>query len=81
MFADNIDALRSIVLNRKRVLHQKQLDSRQWNVRRSVMRDVKDTFLPALESAIAKSHSDYGYSVVLRTYSNAEWEETDADYI
>jgi hypothetical protein len=45
------------------------------------MRDVKDTFLPALEAAIAKSHSNHGHSVVLRTYSNDEWEETDCDDI
>jgi len=45
------------------------------------MRDVKDTFLPALEVAIAKSHCNYSHSVVLRTYSLAEWLETDADNI
>jgi hypothetical protein len=81
MFANNIEALRSLVVERERVVHQKRLDSRRWNVRRAVMRGVKDTFLPALEAAIAKSHSDHGHTVVLRTYSNDEWEETDGDGI
>jgi len=81
MFADKIDALRSLVAQRNRVLHQNRLDSRRWSVRRDVMRDAKDTFLPALEAAIAKSHSDYGHTVILRTYSVDEWEETDADDI
>jgi hypothetical protein len=81
MFANNIDALRSLVEERERVVHQKRLDSRRWSVRRDVMRDVKDTFLPALEAAIAKSHSDYGHMVVLRTYSVEDWEETDAEGI
>jgi hypothetical protein len=81
MFTNNIDTLRSLVVERERVVHQKRLDSRRWNVRRAVLRDVKDTFLPALESAIAKSHSEYGRTVVLRTYSNDEWEETDVEHI
>ena len=81
MFADKIDALRSLVVKRQRVVHQKNLDARRWSVRRSVMRDVKDTFLPALEAAIAKAHSDYSHFVVLRTYSIAEWEEADCDGI
>jgi len=81
MFADKIDALRGLVVQRELVLHQKLLDRRRWSVRRAVMRDVKDTFLPALEAAIAKSHSDYGHAVVLRTYSLADWEEADGDGI
>jgi len=81
MFADKIDALRSLVVKRNIVVHQKNLDARRWNVRRSVMRDVKDSFLPALETAIAKAHSDYSHFVVLRTYSVAEWEEADCDGI
>uniref|UniRef100_A0A6C0BB55 Uncharacterized protein n=1 Tax=viral metagenome TaxID=1070528 RepID=A0A6C0BB55_9ZZZZ len=81
MFTDNINALRSLVIKRERVVHQKRLDSRRWSVRRAVMRDVKDSFLPALEAAIAKSHSDYSHAVVLRTYSIAEWEEADCDGI
>jgi hypothetical protein len=81
MFADKIDSLRGLVVNRERVIHQKNLDRRRWSVRRAVMRDVKDSFLPALEAAIGKSHSDYGHTVVLRTYSVAEWTETDCDDI
>jgi len=81
MFADKIDALRRLVVQRQRVIHQKNLDSRRWSVRRDVMRGVKDTFLPALEAAIAKSHSDYGHTVILRTYSVDEWEKTDCDGI
>jgi len=81
MFTNKIDALRALVVDRNIVVRQKRLDSRRWNVRRSVMRDVKDSFLPALEAAIAKSHSDYSHSVVLRTYSVAEWEEADGDGI
>jgi len=81
MFTDKIEALRGLVLNRERVIHQKNLDARRWSVRRAVMRDVKDTFLPALEAAIAKSHSEYSHTVVLRTYSVNEWEETDCDGI
>ena len=81
MFADKIDALRRLVVQRQRVIHQKNLDSRRWSVRRDVMRDVKDTLLPALEAAIAKSHSDYGHTVILRTYSVDEWEKTDCDGI
>jgi len=81
MFANKIDPLRTLVVERNIVLHQKRLDSRRWNVRRNMMQDVKDSFLPALEAAIAKSHSDYGHKVVLRTYSVAEWEEADGDGI
>jgi hypothetical protein len=81
MFTDNIAALRDLVVKRNIVIHQNDLDRLRWSVRRNIMRDVKDTFLPALGAAIAKSHGDYGHSVVLRTYSVAEWEETDADDI
>jgi hypothetical protein len=81
MFSANISALRDLVVQRDRVLHQMHLDRRRWSVRRDVMRDVKDRFLAALEAAIAKSHSDYGHTVVLRTYSLAEWEKTDGDGI
>jgi hypothetical protein len=81
MFTDNIAALRGLVVKRERVIHQMNLDARRWSVRRAVMRDVKDSFLPALEAAIAKSHSEYSHTVVLRTYSVAEWEETDCDGI
>ena len=81
MFTDNIPALRRLVAQREIVVHQKRLDSRRWSARRDVLRNVKDTFLPALEAAIAKSHSDYSHAVVLRTYSLAEWEETDCDDI
>jgi hypothetical protein len=81
MFSANISALRRLVEEREIVVHQRRLDSRRWSVRRDVMRDVKDSFLATLEAAIAKSHSDYGHTVVLRTYSLAEWEETDGDGI
>jgi hypothetical protein len=81
MFADKIEDLRGLVAQRERVIHQNLLNRRRWNVRRAVLRDVKDTFLPALEAAIAKSHSDYGHTVVLRTYSVDEWEEADGDGI
>lgn len=81
MFADKIEALRALVVKRSEILHQNLLNRRRWNVRRAVLRDVKDTFLPALEAAIAKSHSDYGHTVVLRTYSVDEWEEADGDGI
>jgi len=79
MFTNSIAALRSQVVKRNIVLHQNDLDRRRWSVRRDVLRDAKDTFLPALKAAIAKSHSDYSHAVVLRSYSVAEWEETDAD--
>ena len=46
-----------------------------------MLRDVKDTFLPALEAAIARSQTDWGQSVVLRTYTNDEWNEEFADGI
>ena len=81
MFTDKIEALRELVVQRDLVLHQKRLDNRRWSVRRAVMRDVKDSFLPALETSIAKSHSDYGHTVVLRSYSVADWEEADGDGI
>jgi hypothetical protein len=81
MFADNVPALRALVVKRSEVLHQDLLNRRRWNVRRDVLRNAKDTFLPALEAAIARSHTDYGQSVVLRTYTNDEWEEEDADGI
>ena len=79
MFANNIDALRRLVEEREIFVHQKRLDSRRWSVRRDILRETKDTFLPALEAAIAKSHSDYGHRVVLRTYSWSEWEAGDRD--
>ena len=81
MFTNSIAALRSLVLKRQRVVHQKNLDARRWGVRRDVLVAAQDTLLPALEAAIAKSHSDYGHTVVLRTYSVAEWEGEDADGI
>jgi hypothetical protein len=64
---------------REIVLHQKNLDRRRWSVKRDILRDSKDTFLPALEAQIATSHSDYGHTVLLRTYSAAEWTESDGD--
>jgi hypothetical protein len=79
MFANNIDALRGLVEERSRVLHQKNLDRRRWSVRRDILRDAKESFLPALEAAIAMSHGDYGHTVILRTYSAAEWTESDGD--
>jgi hypothetical protein len=81
MFADNVSVLRALVAKRSEIIHQMDLDRRRWSVRRDVLRDVKDTFLPALEAAIARSHTDWGHSVVLRTYTNDEWEEEDADGI
>jgi len=81
MFADNVSALRALVVQRGIVLHQKLLDRRRWSVRRDILRDAKDRFLPALEAAIAMSHSDSGHTVVLCTYSAAEWEEADGDGI
>jgi hypothetical protein len=81
MFANKIDALRGLVVQRELVLHQKRLDNRRWSVRRDILRDAKDSFLPALEAAIAKSHNDYGHTVLLRTYSVADWEEADGDGI
>jgi hypothetical protein len=81
MFANKIDALRGLVVQRDIVLRQKRRDGRRWSVRRDILRDAKNSFLPALEAAIAKSHSDHGHSVVLRTYSRAEWTESDGDDI
>ena len=81
MFADNIPALRVLVEQRKRVIHQMNLDRRRWGVRRDILVAAQDTFLPALEAAIARSHTDWGQSVVLRTYTNDEWEWEDADRI
>jgi len=79
MFTDKIEALRGLVFQRQIVLHQKNLDRRRWSVRRDILRDAKDRFLPALEAAIAMSHTDSGHTVVLCTYSAAEWTEPDGD--
>jgi len=79
MFTDKIEALRGLIVERSIVLHQKNLDRRRWSVRRDILRDAKDRFLPALEAAIATSHSDSGHTVVLCTYSAAEWTEPDGD--
>jgi hypothetical protein len=79
MFTDKIEALRALVVQRQIVLHQKLLDRRRWSVRRDILRDAKERFLPALEAAIATSHTDSGHTVVLCTYSAAEWTEPDGD--
>ena len=81
MFADNVSVLRALVAKRSEILHQDLLNSHRWSVRRDVLRDAKDTFLPALEAAIARSTTDWGQSVVLRTYTNDEWNEKFADGI
>ena len=81
MFTNSIDALRRLVLKRNIVLHQKCLDARRWGVQRDILVAAQDTFLPALEAAIAKSHSKYGHQVVLRTYMDDEWEWEDSDGI
>ena len=77
MFSDKIDSLRSLVLQRERILHQKRLDGRRWGVQRDILVAAQDTLLPALEAAIAKSYSHYGHTVVLRTYSYSEMEWVD----
>ena len=79
MFTDKIESLRELVVQRDLVLHQKRLDNRRWSVRRDILRDAKNSFLPALETSIAESHSEHGHTVLLRTYSAAEWEKIDVD--
>ncbi len=78
MFANNIDALRSLVVQRELVLHQKRLDNRRWSVRRDILL-WSASFLSDLEAAIASSHSEYGHQVVLRRYSFAEMETGDCN--